>query len=85
MNTVTLHYVEFMTSSIGVWDKQWFLTEEEARDHFTKLVEKGYHDANEDWDDEDHPVVGPYCEEVELTRDGILRFANTYAVDTGAA
>ena len=81
---VTIWRVEFCHSSIGVYDYQWFATEAEANQFVQSQV-----------DDEDYLLVEystgaeltistPEAVDVELTLDGLLSFANEYAVDTGA-
>lgn len=79
---VTLWYVEYCENNIGIWTKDWFATEKEATDRYEELI------AEHGKRDDATGTYGDVCEVqltiVDLTLEGILTFANEFAVDTGA-
>lgn len=84
----TLYNVEFCQSSVGIWDKQWFLSEKAAETFRAKKIKEFGHTPE---DLENLEMCGEYGDiyeveavEVELSPKGLLHFANEYAVDTGA-
>lgn len=82
-NVATLHYVEFCINNIGIWDRAWFATEEEAQADYDKRIASGEFNANRD-DGSYGSIIEPQCTEVALSIDGLLHFANNFAVDRGA-
>jgi hypothetical protein len=83
--TITIWRVEFCHSSIGVYDYQWFATEKEAKKYIKKLVKEDDFQLVDESEGEDGTVLDtPEPIEIDLTTEGLLSFANNYAVDTGA-
>lgn len=78
----TLWRVQFVRSSIGVWDAQWFAAESDALAFFNALLAEGY-DPELD-DGSQGSVIDPEQIAVDLSPAGLLAFANQFAVDTGA-
>lgn len=79
MSTVRLFYVEFCLNNSGVWDRDWFATEEAARERYDDLV--SYHGVRTDLIGKYGDVCMPQYVLVPLTPEGILHFAQNYAVD----
>jgi hypothetical protein len=84
----TLFYFEFCQNNLGVWDREWFLTREEAETARENRADSIGTDLDET-DDED--LCGEYGdisevqeEQVPLTTAGLLAFANNFAVDSDA-
>lgn len=85
MTKVTIWCIEFCRSSLGVYDYQWFATEDEAKAAIKEAVEEEGYKAVSDSTGYDMTMLEePIPIEVELTLEGLLAFANTHAVDTGA-
>lgn len=78
MNTVTLYYIEFVDNGIGVWDKQWFATKEEAEAEYDRKIREDEYDPELD-DGSEGGISGPHDVEIQLTPPGLLDFANEYA------
>lgn len=76
---VSLWRIEFCLNNLGVWDQEWFRTEEEAERRFQDLCRQG---CNPDRDDGSWgSIYKPEKLTVELSLDGLLHFAQRYACD----
>lgn len=86
-DAVRLYYFEFVSNSLGIYDRCWFLTEAEAEQERLRMIrEDGYHEPEHGFMTgeiyEIDESVG--FEDVEFTPEGLLSFANHWAVDLGA-
>lgn len=75
---VTLYFIEFVHNNLGIWDREWFLTQPEAQAAYEAKLEEGF--TPKDTGDEG-ALRGPCQHTVELSAQGLLRFANRFAVD----
>jgi hypothetical protein len=86
--TVTLCYFEFCSNNMGIWDREWFLTREEAekaRQERADSMGTEPGDANAEEEDlcgEYGDVSEVLDEPVTLSAEGLLAFARNFAVDT---
>lgn len=78
----TLWYVEFVENGLGIWDRAWFATKEEAEAGRQVLLASHGGQRQE--------LTGAYGDvdvvqsvEVELTPEGVLEFAREFAIDGG--
>jgi hypothetical protein len=85
--TVTLCYFEFCNNNMGVWDREWFLTREEAETARQARADSMGTEPGDDAEEED--LCGEYGdvsevldEPVTLSAEGLLAFARNFAVDT---
>lgn len=88
MQKVTLYFFEYCDNNLGIWNRAWALTKEaaeESREETAKRlgVEDDYKpDEVIGGDSGDYGDILPVDSvEVELTPEGILNFANNYAVE----
>jgi hypothetical protein len=87
--TVTLWYFEFCTNGLGVWDRMWAASRSELakerqwlKDINSKLDDKMTPGDELDGSQGQH---GPARSvKVELTAEGVLHFAQNFAVDQGS-
>lgn len=77
-----LWYVELVSNGLGIWDKEWYATRSEASARFKELQQKGY--STRTCDGGQGSLVAPRMEKIELTPEGVLQFANNFAIDTGS-
>lgn len=77
---IELWTVEFCTNDLGVWDRMWFLTEEEAADYYLAFVKE--HGLRYEQTGEDGDCYPPARVGIEPNAQGLLWFANAYAVDS---
>lgn len=79
MSTVTIWRIQLVRNNLGVWDSEWFATPAEARKRFKELIREGY---DPDSDDGTYgSLLEPEEVTVPLTKEGLLDFANRFAVD----
>jgi len=83
--TVSLCYFEFCSNNMGIWDREWFLTHEEAeRARQERAKSMGTSLDNTDEDDlsgEYGDISDVRDETVTLSAEGLLGFARNFAVD----
>ena len=82
MSTITLWCVEYVGNNIGLWSADWFDTREAAHARMTELAARpGWRifyegDAQGEYGD----ILPVAAETVELTPQGVLKFARNHAV-----
>ena len=83
MSTITLWYYEFVSNNIGIWDRAWFASEQEAREGYAAACTEYDQDPEtpKEPTGEYGDVAEPQSVEVELTAAGVLAFAQNFAVD----
>lgn len=78
-NVVTLYYYEYVADSLGTWNREWFLDHGEATkardDRWKKLGSRDNSECGEYGD-----VGDVYDAQIELSAEGVLRFAQDYAL-----
>lgn len=80
--TTTLWTFEFCRNSIGVWDRQWHATREQAEAARAEMIREGFDPSRQDGE---YGALGDVHDvSINLSRAGVLDFARTYAVDNGA-
>ena len=84
--TATLCYFEFCNNNMGIWDREWFLTHEDA-EQARKARADDMGTNLDDSDEEDrsgeYGEISEVREEVvTLSAEGLLEFARNFAVDT---
>jgi hypothetical protein len=79
----TIYCIEFMESPLGIWDHKWFLAEQDAEEERDRMIrEEGFR-----YDPEGSTqfcIMGPYSVSVDLTPNGLVAFANNWAIDRQA-
>ena len=84
--TLTLYYFEFCAGNLGIWSRNWFSTRQEAQAARQERAESLGTDladaeANEDQCGEYGDISEVHEEQVRLNAQGVLGFANNFAVD----
>lgn len=81
MSTVTLYNFEFVANNMGIWDREWFATREEAEAARQAKIEKLGSTNDPDNLSGEYGEVSLVCfTTVELTAEGVLDFAANFAV-----
>jgi hypothetical protein len=78
-STIRLWNVTFCANNIGVWDREWFHTEEEAKAFRRAFVQQWGESQEQDGTCGD--CYQPEAVDIEPTAEGLLAFASNYAVD----
>lgn len=80
MSKATLWRIEYVGNSQGVWEAMWFATYEEAKAEFDLLVKCRRYQPTDEPCGEYGEILAPQKVVVELTPEGVLAFANEYAL-----
>lgn len=83
-HAVTLHYFEMVSNGLGVYDRSWHLSREDAEEERERLIEEEGYEETEEPDGSEGQIGSVKSEVVQLTPEGLLSFAQSYAVDSGS-
>jgi hypothetical protein len=76
-----LFYIEYVNNALGIWVKDWFLTRAEADASHASMIVAGYISVDIDNLSGSEWELSPVGSvEIELTPEGVLNFANEYAL-----